>query len=875
MDIKHVTQTTPLSTGDGGHTLELIRPGGASRLLSITLLLACLMTVPLQARPTDGTGTAPHSCSIQGVANAVHPHRQAAPLRGIVLTLSGESSGQQPHSTLSDAGGHFQFTELSPGSYLLQVMLEGFKPFSKTVVVNSNEPLVENVGLELESLSFSVEVQAQTPTPTVSEELNLPNTTLDNQVFQALPLPEQKVRESLPLVPGVVRSRDGKVHVKGEVESQGMLLVDSAQMVDPVTGSFAIGIPIDAVQTLNVYKTPISAEYGSFSGGLTTIETRAPSGSWQYGLMDFVPGLRARNGHLVGISSATPRLYLSGPILKDKLNFSEAFDYTYKRKPVRGLAWPNNETETQGFNSYTTFQVTLSSRHLLSANIDVFPQRRQFANINSLVPQSASSNYGQKGASIGVSDNLQFSSGALLSTVVQYTRFDSNAYGQGPKEMLITPEGWGGNYFNTWTRNAHQFEAQPILQLARKAWHGSHELKVGADFINRSYSGNNHSRPIQLLREDGSLARRIDFASGRTLDANDNEVAEFVQDHWTLSEQLALDLGVRLSSQSLGRSVAPAPRAGLAYAIGQDHKTLLRAGAGLFYDRVPLLAADITGNPTRIVSTFNPAGSMIGEPVVYRNVYLRTPSSAGVVPSVGDLGTSPRNFTWNIQIDRELPRNITLRLSYIQSQTHHLFVLNPLTGAGGEDSFLGLSDTGHSRYRELEAAVKLRPGRRNELSVSYVRSRARGDLNTLSDVFVPFEQAVIRRNAYGVLKSDIPNRLLSSGIFQLPWKLTASTVVDLHTGYPYSPVDVMDDYVGRPNSRRLPTYFSLDTKVYRDFQIPLARMKHRKLRFGLYALNVTNHFNPLDVYNNVTSPRFGQFAGFQHRVTGFVLDVVN
>ena len=52
-------------------------------------------------------------------------------------------------------------------------------------------------------------------------------------------------------------------------------------------------------------------------------------------------------------------------------------------------------------------------------------------------------------------------------------------------------------------------------------------------------------------------------------------------------------------------------------------------------------------------------------------------------------------------------------------------------------------------------------------------------------------------------------------------------------------------------------------------------MKSRKLRLGVYSINLTNHRNTLDVYNNVSSPYFGHFVGFQHRLNGFVIDVVN
>ena len=55
-----------------------------------------------------------------------------------------------------------------------------------------------------------------------------------------------------------------------------MLLIDSAESVDPVTGSFSIQIPIDAVESLEVQKTAYQAQYGRFSGGLTSVETKAP-----------------------------------------------------------------------------------------------------------------------------------------------------------------------------------------------------------------------------------------------------------------------------------------------------------------------------------------------------------------------------------------------------------------------------------------------------------------------------------------------------------------------------------------------------------------------------------------------------------------------
>jgi hypothetical protein len=91
-------------------------------------------------------------------------------------------------------------------------------------------------------------------------------------------------------------------------------------------------------------------------------------------------------------------------------------------------------------------------------------------------------------------------------------------------------------------------------------------------------------------------------------------------------------------------------------------------------------------------------------------------------------------------------------------------------------------------------------------------------------------------------------------------------------------VDVLQNYLGVPNSLRYPTFFSLDVKVYREFalRLPLmGRSSNRKVRFGLYSLDVTNHQNPHDVYNEVASPFFGRFAGFDRRLDGFVIDFLN
>jgi hypothetical protein len=264
--------------------------------------------------------------------------------------------------------------------------VDGFKPFVASVALHPGDARIQNVSLELARVMQKIEVPDKA-TVFAPEGTNSTARTSTGQ-FISLPLEEQKFTAALPLIPEVVRTRNGTLNFKGAPEEQGMLLMDSAQNVDPVTGSFSIPIPLDVIQTMDVNETPYGAEYGGFSGGLTAIETKPPSGDWHYALMDFIPGFRGRSGHIVGLSNLTPRLFFGGPLVKNKLNFSEAFTYDLNRSPVRGPAWPHNETKLQGFDTFTSFQAVLSPRHLLSVNINGFSNRTQFADITALIPQN-------------------------------------------------------------------------------------------------------------------------------------------------------------------------------------------------------------------------------------------------------------------------------------------------------------------------------------------------------------------------------------------------------------------------------------------------------------------------------------------------------
>ncbi len=880
-DVESPVGGNPVETGEGIYPTSEI-DCKTMKMVHRILLAACwmisialpLLAVPAVARPPQGTNSGVSKASLSGKITVVSGDGVSNTIPGATLKLSGPPTGATPQSTLTDAEGHYEFTQLGPGSYKLEASADGFKPWSATISLGAGQALVKDIILQISSVNQQVEVQGEAVE--IATQNVAITATVNTDQLESLPLPTQKFTEALSLIPGVVRTSTGKLNFKGQAESQGMLVVDSAENVDPVSGSFSIPIPVDIIQSMTVFSLPESSEYGGFTGGLTTIETRPPTGTWDYKLRDFIPAFRGKNGNLVGIANWTPRFVLDGPLIKNKVNFTEEVTYEIRKQPIRGLSFPFNEIKTRSATSFTNVQVILSPAHVLNFHVNVFPMELDFANINALIPQSASTSYGRSGVSAGFSDSYQFTSGALLNTLVRYTRFDSNAHGQGPADMEISPAGWGGNYFNRWRRDSDQVEFLPAYQLSAKSWHGRHEVRFGEDFLYRSYDGSSISHPIELLALDGTVAERIDFQRAGLLSTSEAEFSEFIQDHWTLNSHLTLNYGARLTSQSIGRAAAFAPRVGGAYSLNKG-KTVIRAGAAEVYGHVPLLAADFTSNQERVLTFFDSTGTLIGQPIVLVNSYVLT-GAPGLAPGAPhDPGSSPRTFTWNTVIEHQLRKNLNLRASYLESRTVDLFLLDQEVSTTGGTGLLALKNTGVSNYRQADITAHYRFGERADMSFSYTWSRGRGDLNPIADTLVPFQVPVIRPNASGIISSDVPHRIVASGFFSLPWRMVASPVADVHSGLPYSNVDVLQDYVGVPNTERFPLYFSLDVRLYREFSIHIPhtdRSKIHKFRLGAYSTDITNRQNPHDVFNNVTAPNFGQFAGFQRRYTGLVLDFI-
>ena len=203
----------------------------------------------------------------------------------------------------------------------------------------------------------------------------------------------------------------------------------------------------------------------------------------------------------------------------------------------------------------------------------------------------------------------------------------------------------------------------------------------------------------------------------------------------------------------------------------------------------------------------------------------------------------------------------------MQNLSEGLVVLNtvpPDAGAVGAYLFEG---AGTSKYHQFDVIAQVRLREDREMFFSYVRSRARGDLNEFGSFLGSVPSAIIRENRYGTLSTDLPNRFLAWGVLRATKTLQFAPMIEYRNGFPYLETDVHQDYAGAPYRNRYPVFASIDTRVSKDVKINSSY----SVRVSVTGFNLTNHFNPEAVHANTGDPAYGYFFG--HRGRRFTADL--
>jgi len=658
---------------------------------------------------------------------------------------------------------------------------------------------------------------------------------------QAKSLPSQPsdVREALPLIPGVVRTPEGKLVISSGPEHRSTLLVNSTDVTDPATGGFGATVPIDIVGEMNVYQSPFLVEYGRFTAGVVDVETKHGGDKWHGELNDPTPELRIRSWHLVGIRAFTPRLSGSGPLIKNKLYVSGAFEYRLNKVPVFTLPFPYNESKTEQWNTFAQFDYVASARHLMTFTVHLVPQKTDFVNPDFYNPQPTTPSWHAQEYRGTAADTVSFERGTL-SSLLSVAEVSEKTGAQGGQPFVMLPNTNSGNYYFRQQRTAGRFQWGETFSTRALSFWGTHHLKFGGLWTRTEPDGDYAANPIEIRNLAGDLLQQISFVNGPPFTLRDWEASGFFQDTWTLRPQFTADIGLRSDYQDITGVQRFAPRAGFAWSPFGDSATTIRAGYGWFFDRVPLSVLAFPYFPTRGVPNVLGIADYSDNALVYG---ARRPGNF-----------SPESTNWSLQIDHRFANVVVVRARYIQSHAQGLMTIRPTPVA------YVLGGNGLARSQQFEVMTKVAWKRGGQLLFSYVHSDAIAHINDFSEYLGDFAAPLIRQDYLAEPAGNIPNRFLAWGVLPLQHGFQIAPVLEWRTGFPYSAVNAAQNYVGPPNSLRYPEFFSADLRVSKDIQF-----KNHAFRVSVSGFNLTNHWNPEAVRWNTADPLFGQTLGQRPR----------
>jgi len=306
--------------------------------LRASLLLVCLamLGLPLRAQTFYGSVIGTVSDSSGGVV----------PEATVTLTNLGTSE----HRTApTDGNGNYQFLNLVPGRYAVDIEKTGFKHFKRDPVVVEVQTAVRiDAVLQVGDVTQVVEVSAQTPLlQTESASLG---TVVEQQTVQEMPLNGRNVLNLTALVPGVVPQGQAlenpsgtNIFAWGNYQIGGGMANISASYIDGSTlnvshANITALVPTqDAIQEFRVQTNNLGPEFSHFAGGVINLTTKSGTNAFHGGAYEFLrnKSLNARNFFSPDVGAYVQNQFganIGGRIIKDKTFFFVSYEGYRQRR---------------------------------------------------------------------------------------------------------------------------------------------------------------------------------------------------------------------------------------------------------------------------------------------------------------------------------------------------------------------------------------------------------------------------------------------------------------------------------------------------------------------------------------------------------------
>jgi hypothetical protein len=241
-------------------------------LFSVVLVLAASVSLYGQSTfgTVDGTVTDPSGAAVAGA--------------NVTLTNTGT---QEKHTQATGDAGLYQFVNVIPGNYRIDIEKGGFKHFARTnVVVEVQQDTHIDAPLTVGQASETVEVTAETPL--LQAETSSLGQVIEERKANELPLNGRNIFNLLTVSPSVVAQGGsggtpvgqnpfswGNYQVGGSFANQGAEYLDG----QPLNIGY-INLPIviptqDSIGEFKVQYNDVDASWGKFSGAVMNFSTKS------------------------------------------------------------------------------------------------------------------------------------------------------------------------------------------------------------------------------------------------------------------------------------------------------------------------------------------------------------------------------------------------------------------------------------------------------------------------------------------------------------------------------------------------------------------------------------------------------------------------
>jgi len=512
---------------------------------------------PCQAQSADGqTRSAGQTQSAGGQTQSLLP--PAPSLRGTVkdqtelplvgVTVELIDGGEVVASTVTDGSGEFSF-EPAPDGDTVVASLDGFE----TARVPRAD--AERITLKIAHATETTTVVAQALSPE-SPMTALLGSTLAASTVSRLPSTRLKARESLPLLPSVVRGADGLMQVGGARAYDTPLLLDGFNVTDPATGISSLNLPFEAVRGVEVLRDPMSTTYGSLIGGVVKMESLRGTDHLTAGVQGFVPRPRLTSPGFGRLEGIFPRAYVAGSSASGQLRYVAAAEYDFERIAVPDVTtWSGPYLVEQSAVVFSRVDAEVSAHNTMTFEGFVFPSSSQSSGLSVRRELDATVNLTSNDLFGGVTDRYVSSNGALLTVQLGIVSRDAESSPVGAGLSRLSPDRWSGNWFSRVRRSATRYIAAAMWERAVALRGRAHELAVSGELTGRHLSGTVEEQPLAVTDGFGRTVRSIEFGPASAFAAHDWPAGLTIRDVWHATDRFQLDGGARVDHTRHGGGV--------------------------------------------------------------------------------------------------------------------------------------------------------------------------------------------------------------------------------------------------------------------------------------------------------------------------------